>query len=100
MGGIPTDPDVVRFATMISIWGRWFMCLVVVFQLSYRPETWYPDDSEYLAFPVALVLCNGLVHLRIRGLRCRVPAVGGRRRPSQPLPWGPGPGSSPSRTTP
>ena len=69
MGGIPTDPDVVRFATMISIWGRWLMCLVVVFQLSYRPETWYPDDAEYLVFPVALVLCNGLVHLRIRGRR-------------------------------
>ena len=66
MGGIPTDPDVVRFATMISIWGRWFMCLVVVFQLSYRPETWYPDDSEYLTFPVVLLLCNGFVHLRIR----------------------------------
>ena len=44
--GVPTDPDVVRFATKISIWGRWAMCCVVVFQLSYRPETWYPDDTE------------------------------------------------------
>ena len=69
VGGIPTDPDVVRFATMISIWGRWSMWCVVVFQLSYRPQTWYPDDAEYLAFPVVLGLCNGLVHLRIRKRR-------------------------------
>ncbi len=68
-GGVPTDPDVVRFATMISIWGRWSMWCVVVFQLSYRPETWYPDDAEYLVFPVVLGLCNGFVHLRVRARR-------------------------------
>ena len=54
IGGIPADPDVVRFATLISIWGRWSMWCVVVFQLSCRPQTRYPNDPEYLAFPVVL----------------------------------------------
>lgn len=69
MNGVPTDPDVVRYATLISIWGRWTMGLVVVFHLANRPAIWYPDAPGYLVFPVVLGLCNGLVHLRIRRRR-------------------------------
>ena len=68
-GGVPSDPDVVRYATRIYVWGRWFMWLVVVFQVAYQPETWYPDAPGYLAFPVVVGLSNGLVHLGIRKRR-------------------------------
>ena len=46
--GALADPDVVRYAAWISVWGRWLVWLVLVFQLLYRPGFWYPEDIEYL----------------------------------------------------
>ena len=60
-----TDPDVVLHAARVSVWGRWFVWLVGVFLLAYRPGFWYPEDIEFLSIPVLLGLLNGLVHLRL-----------------------------------
>ena len=59
------DPDVVLFAAQVSVWGRWFIWLVGIYQLTFPPHLWYPDDSGYLATPVVLFLANGLVHYRL-----------------------------------
>ena len=48
-----------------SVWGRWFIWLVGVFLLAYRPGFWYPQDIEFLAIPVLLGVVNALVHHRL-----------------------------------
>ena len=63
--GALSDPDVVRYAAGVSVWGRWFVWLVGVFLLAYRPGLWYPGDIEYLTLPVLLGVLNGLVHHRL-----------------------------------
>ena len=65
MPGTVSEPDVVLYATWISVWGRWFVWLVGIFLLVYRPGFWYPDDTEYLAIPFTLLIANGLVHFRL-----------------------------------
>ena len=60
-----SDPDVFLYAARVSVWGRWFVWLVGVFLLAYRPGFWYPEDIEFLSIPVLLGLLNGLVHLRL-----------------------------------
>ena len=59
------DPDVVPFAARVSVWGRWFLWLVAVFLLAYRPADWYPAKIEYVFLHVPLVTLNGLVHYRL-----------------------------------
>ena len=59
------DPDVVRYAATVSVWGRWFVWLVGVFLLAYRPGFWYPEDVSLLGIPVLLGILNGLVHYRL-----------------------------------
>ena len=63
--GALTDPDVVLYAAKVSVWGRWFVWLVGVFLLAYRPSFWYPGDIEFLSIPVLLGMVNGLVHYRL-----------------------------------
>ena len=63
--GTLSDPDVVLHAARVSVWGRWFIWLVAVVELAYRPEFWYPEDAELLGFPVLLGTLNALVHHRI-----------------------------------
>ena len=60
-----TEPDVVLYATWISVWGRWVVWIIGVFLLAYRPGFWYPQDIEYLAIPVLVFMVNGLVHYRL-----------------------------------
>ena len=65
-----SDPDVVRYATGVSVWGRWFILVATLFQFAYRPLFWYPDgiepDNVEYTFPlVALAMLNGLVHYRL-----------------------------------
>ena len=64
-GGALSDPDVVLYAAGVSVWGRWFVWLVCVVLLAYRPGFWYPGDIEYLSIPVLLGVLNGLVHHRL-----------------------------------
>ena len=47
--GTLTDPDVVLYAAWISVWGRWFIWLVVVFLLAYRPDFGIPRMSKSCA---------------------------------------------------
>ena len=63
--GTLIELGVVIYATWISVWGRWFIWLVAVFLIAYRPGFWYPEDLEYLALPVLLLAVNGLVHYRL-----------------------------------
>ena len=63
--GALSDPDVVLYAAGVSVWGRWFVWLVCVVLLAYRPGFWYPGDIEYLSIPVLLGVLNGLVHHRL-----------------------------------
>ena len=65
MLGTVSEPDVISYATRISVWGRWFVWLVGVFLMAYRPSFWYPDHAEFLAIPVSLLISNGLVHFRL-----------------------------------
>ena len=65
MPGTLTDPDVVLHAARISVWGRWFIWLLGVFLLVYRPSFWYPEDSGLLYVSVLLGTLNGLVHHRL-----------------------------------
>ena len=60
-----SDPDVMRYAAGVSVWGRWFVCLVAVFLFVYRPGFWYHGHFEYTLLLVPLVVFNGLVHYRL-----------------------------------
>ena len=59
------DPEVIPYAARVSVWGRWFVWLVAVFELVYRPGFWYPDNIELLLPHLMLVTSNGLVHYRL-----------------------------------
>ena len=65
MPGTLRDPDVILYAARVSVWGRWFIWIVAVFLLAYRPSFWYPEDVGLLCLPVVLGLLNGLVHHRL-----------------------------------
>ena len=60
-----SDPDVVRHAVKVTVWGRWFVLVVVVIQMVYRPSFWFPDDIEHVFLHGALVVFNGLLHYRL-----------------------------------
>ena len=62
---VQADADVVRHAVWISVWGRWFIWLVAVGMLAYRPSLWYPESIEYLFLNVSLATINGVVHFRL-----------------------------------
>ena len=63
---IRADPDVIAYAAWVSVWGRWLIWLVSVFNLAHRPDAWYPADVEYAFLHVPLVTLNGLVHFRLQ----------------------------------
>ena len=65
MPGNLADPDIVLHAARVSVWGRWFIWLVSIFQMAYRPGFWFPNDIEYLPLPLLLAVFNGLVHYRL-----------------------------------
>ena len=65
MPGVQADPYVVEYAARVSVWGRWFIWLVGVFLLAYRPGFGYPQDIEFLAISALLFMTNGLVHHRL-----------------------------------
>ena len=60
------DPEVALYAARVSVWGRWFVVLVGVVLIAYRPDYWYPEYIEHLAVAPALALANGIVHYRLR----------------------------------
>ena len=60
-----SEPEVVRYAAVVSVWGRWFIWLVAVFQFVYRPGFWYYGHFEYTLLLVPVATLNGLVHYRL-----------------------------------
>ena len=63
---VRADQDVMLYAARVSVWARWLVWLVGVFELAYRPELWYATDKEYLFLGVPLLAFNGFVHYRLR----------------------------------
>ena len=59
------DADTVRYAAGVSVWGRWFISVVALFQFAYRFRFWFPDNFEFPLLLVLLVALNGLVHYRL-----------------------------------
>ena len=60
------DPEVARYVAGVSVWGRWFVILIVVFEFAYRPGFWYYEGHfEYTLLLVPLVVFNGLAHYRL-----------------------------------
>ena len=60
-----SDPEVVRYAAGVAVWGRWFVCLVAAFQFFYRPGFWYYGHFEYPFLLAPLLVFNGLLHWRL-----------------------------------
>ena len=58
-------PEVVQYAAWVSVWCRWLIWVVSVFNLAYLPDRWYPEDIGYVFLHVPLVILNGLVHYRL-----------------------------------
>ena len=56
------DPDVVRHAAWVSVWGRWFIWLVGAVLLARRPDLWYPENIELAVVNVLVAAVNGFVH--------------------------------------
>ena len=59
------DPDAIPYAARVSVWGRWLIWVVSLFNLAHRPDAWYPADIEYALLHIPLVTFNGLVHYRL-----------------------------------
>ena len=59
------DPDVVRHAVRVSVWGRWFIWLVGAGMLARRPGLWYPEDIGFVFLSVSLASINGFMHYRL-----------------------------------
>lgn len=59
------DQGTLRYATAASVWGRWFVCLVIAFQFVYRPDFWYYGHFEYTFLLAPLIAFNGLAHYRL-----------------------------------
>ena len=70
MGGVPADPDVVRDAMKVTVWGRWFLLLVVFLLTVYRPgheglEFPAPHLLLHLLMNLAPLVFNGIAHYRL-----------------------------------
>ena len=62
-------PDELRHPATISLWIRWFICAVCVFQLLYRPVFSASRYTGYILCFIVLVAFNGYVHYRLRSGR-------------------------------
>ena len=59
------EPDVVRPAVRVTVWGRWCLLLIGVAHLAYPLEFSYPHDAEHAVLLVPVAVLNGLVHHRL-----------------------------------
>ena len=59
------DPDVVRHAVWVSVWGRWYIWLVGAVMLAHRPGLWIPENLGFGVLNVLLAAANGVVHHRL-----------------------------------
>ena len=65
-GAFPADPEVVKFAARVSVWGRWALWVGGVIELAYRPEFWLTTEREHLLLHVPFVVFNAITHYRLR----------------------------------
>ena len=63
------DPDVVRYAIWVSVWGRWFVGVVGIAMLAHRSNFWFPDYPALWILMVLLVTFNGFVHYWLQSNR-------------------------------
>ena len=56
------DPEVVRHAVKVSVWGRWYIWFVGAVLLARRPGLWFPDNIELAIVNVLIAAVNGFVH--------------------------------------
>lgn len=59
------DPEVVRHAAWVSVWGRWFVWLLGSVMLVRRPDLWYPEDMGFVFLNLSLAAINGVAHHRL-----------------------------------
>ena len=59
------DPDVVRHAVRVSVWGRWYIWLVGALMLAHRSDLWFPENFGFGVLNVVLAAINGVVHHRL-----------------------------------
>ena len=65
-GFIGAGHDEMRYAATISIWARWFVCVVCLILLFYRPtEIPQPRYATYILLLVLLVAFNAYLHYRL-----------------------------------
>ena len=67
---VRADPDVVHDAMRVTVWGRWFLLLVVFFLTVYRPgheglEFPAPHLLLHVLMNLAPLVFNGLAHYRL-----------------------------------
>ena len=62
---VRADPEVLLFATKVSVWLRWFVWAVALAQMAHRPEFWLETHQQYLFLHLPLVVFNGLAHYRL-----------------------------------
>ena len=61
-----SDPDVVRYAAGVTVWGRWFIWILTLYQFAYRPGFWYDSGSfQYFLPLLPPIALNGLIHYRL-----------------------------------
>ena len=59
------DPGGLRYVATVSVWGRWFINLVCIVLLTYRPLNEYSSYIVYLPLLVLSMASNGYVHYRL-----------------------------------
>ena len=65
------DPDGLRYVAAVSVRAHWFVIAVLLFEVAYRPYTYF-GVVRYVPFPLlllALAAFNGYLHHRLRSDR-------------------------------
>ena len=64
-----SDPDGLRYVTTISVRGHWFISVLCLFELAYRPHYGVTRFVVYALLLSALIAYNGYLHHRLRSGR-------------------------------
>ena len=67
---VHADPEIVYDAMRVTVWGRWFLLLVVLFLTLYRPGhedigLLAPHSLLHLLMNLVPAVCNGAAHYRL-----------------------------------
>lgn len=64
-----SDPEGLRYVTTISVRGHWFISVLCLFELAYRPHYGVTRFVVYALLLSALIAYNGYLHHRLRSGR-------------------------------